>query len=282
MAASPTQASTSASYTAESRAQRNERIYRSLPPLGSPTYLSLLKSATSAELPASVLVRAYRRLHPSPAADATLERLVGHNDRYGYITALYTAARRRTERLDGYSPEDLVYDAIGEIVLTLAGPKGESAERLWVRYLFQCMEEAYRRLVGRFGDGPPKRAEEASDERGNGYDPYRSIDAAGGVAIPWQGRVTANNLEWLESFIERTTATIPDERIRAVALDLFSHNPLPVSSDDPNDSNTLTGRFGVKRFTIYRWQRHARGILRAALERQNEREIDMSFLTQAN
>jgi hypothetical protein len=54
---------------------------------------------------------------------------------------------------------------------------------------------------------------------------------------------------------------------------------MPVVSDDPNDPNTLTRRFGVKRFTIYRWQRAARAVLRAALERQNEREIDMSFLT---
>ena len=50
------------------------------------------------------------------------------------------------------------------------------------------------------------------------------------------------------AFIERTTAAIPDERIRAVALDLFSHTPMPVVSDDPNDANTLTRRFGVKRF----------------------------------
>jgi hypothetical protein len=109
-------------------------------------------------------------------------------------------------------------------------------------------------------------------------DPVELASAAGAY-IPWQGRVAPDKLEWLEGFIERTSEMIADERIRAVARDLFSHTPLPVSSGDPDDPNTLTGRFGVKRYTIYRWQRTARAILRAALERQNERELDMSFLT---
>src|SRR4051812_20241491 len=100
MSARPAQATTVAPCDRESRNDRNERIYQSLPPLGSPAYLNLLKSATAAELPASVLVRAYRQLHPSPAADATLARLLGHNERYGYITILHTLAHRRVSRLD--------------------------------------------------------------------------------------------------------------------------------------------------------------------------------------
>ena len=274
MSASHAPARTAATDSRETRTERNERIYQSLPTLGSPAYLSFLKTATAAELPASVLVRAYRQLHPGPAADATLERLLGHNERYGYITMLYTATQRRISRLSAYGPDDLVYDAIGEIVATLAGPRGESAERLWVRYLHDCLEEAHRKLIGRRGERLEKRSDKAPDEWDDGDEPIASI--------PWQGSVETDNLEWLERFIERTAAAIPDERIRAVALDLFSESPTPVSSDDPDDANTLTGRFGVKRFTIYRWQRAARAVLRAALERQNEREIDISFLTLAS
>jgi len=278
MSASHAQATTVASHGRESPNERNERIFQSLPPLGSPAYLSLLKSATAAELPASVLVRAYRKLHPSAAADATLDRLLGHNRRYGYIALLYTTAQRRMARLEAYSPEDLVCDTIGEIVATLAGPAGEGAERAWMQYLRQRMEHAYRKLVGRREERLTLRVEPTSDETSDAYDP---IEAAGAESIPWQGCVAPNNLEWLETFVQDTFAAILDDRIRAVALDLFSHSPMPISSDDPNDPNTLTGRFGVKRFTIYRWQRAARAILRAALERQNEREIDMSFLTLA-
>ena len=54
---------------------------------------------------------------------------------------------------------------------------------------------------------------------------------------------------------------------------------MPVSSDDPHDPNTLAGRLGLSRSTIYELKRTARAMFFAALIRQRECEIDMSFLT---
>jgi hypothetical protein len=270
MSASPTQGSPIAPVSGETPFERDRRIFESLPPLRSPAYLSLLKSATAAELPATVLVRAYRQLYPSPAADATLDRLLGHNARYGYITILHRQARRRMPRLDAYGLEDLVCDAIGEIFLTLAGKRGEIAERMWFKYLGQCMEEAHRKLVGRRGERLRPRADTTPEERDRD-DPIGTI--------PWHGCVAPSKLEWLEGFLERTAAAIPTEPLRAIARDLLSHDPLPVANKDPRDPKTLVGRFNLARSTIYELKRAARAILFAALQRQRECEIDISFLT---
>jgi len=65
-------ASTNASPTGksgESRQARSHRIFESLPALGTKDYLDFLKGARRDDPPAAVLVRAYRHLHPSDAAD---------------------------------------------------------------------------------------------------------------------------------------------------------------------------------------------------------------------
>ncbi len=268
-----TLASTNASPTGksrESRQARSERIFQSLPALGTKDYLDFLKAARRDEPPAGVLVRAYRQLHPSDAADATLGRLADSSDPPGYLILVVAQARRRRSRLGAYTPDDLVANTVGEIVGTIAGPKGRIAEGAWALYLETCLEEAYRALVGRggFRIGSP-----AEDET---IDPAPSPEAAG--AIGWRARVEPSHLEWLEAFIERTMNEIADDDIRAIGLDLFSEHPTPVSSSDPKDQNTLTGRFGVSRHTIYRWQDAARWRLYDALDRQGERDIDLSFL----
>jgi DNA-directed RNA polymerase specialized sigma24 family protein len=255
---------------------RNEQIYNALPPLGSTEYMHRLKTASAAELPAPVLVRAYRQLRSGPVADATLERLLGYNEKYGYLTPLYKAAKRRISRHDSYGVDDLVHDTIGEIIETLAGPRGEGAEKAWVSFLRQRMEDAYRKLVGRRGERRPQLAEVVTDsETGEEIDP---IDAAGVTKGPWQGSIPPSQLEWLEAFIRRTFAKIADERIRAIAFDRFSESPTPVSSNDESDTNTLARRFGVDRYKIYRWQRAAQATLLAALESQDEVDIDVSWL----
>src|SRR5688572_13210162 len=78
----------------ESSPDRNEALFQALPPLDSADYLNLLKSATAKDLPAPVLVRAYRQIKAGPAAEATLDRLLGFNEKYGYITPLYKMAKR--------------------------------------------------------------------------------------------------------------------------------------------------------------------------------------------
>ena len=273
MVAMPPQADTVASGGRESATDQLEFLFQSLPPLESPGYLELLKTATAGELPASVLARAYRRLPSGNAADATLDRLVFQRNRHGYLDAMYKAARQRQMRLGAYGVEDLEQNALGEIVLTLPGRRGQRAERYWIGYLHDCVSEAYRGLVGRREQRLESRVDGTPEDWESEIEPARSI--------PWQGCVMPDRLEWLEGFIERTIARIPKPRLRAVAADLFSHSPTPVSGKDPKDPNTLAGRLGVNPSTIHRLQDQARAILRAALEAQNECEVDIQSLKTA-
>lgn len=270
-----TQALRNAARTGESRLKRDERIFLSLPALGSTDYVEFLKSARRENPPAGVLVRAYRRLFPSDASDATLGRLADRDDPPGYLIGVLAGARERARRLGAYSADDLVANTIGEIVTTLAGPKGDIAERAWALYLEHCMEDAYRGMVGRGGS---RLGSHAATHATSESTVDEGESAEQGAAIAWRARVEPSHLEWLESFIERTMNEIADDDIRAIGLDLFSENPLPVSSSNPKDPNTLTGRFGVNRYTIYRWQNAARSVVYDALDRQDERDIDLSFL----
>ncbi|HTE45672.1 MAG TPA: hypothetical protein VK636_10545 [Gemmatimonadaceae bacterium] len=273
MTAMPPQADTVTSGDRTSATEQTELLFQSLPPLESPGYLALLKTATAGELPASVLARAYRRLQVGSVADATLDRLVFQRNRHGYLNALYKAARQRRLRLGAYGVEDLEQNAIGEIVLTLAGQRGQRAERYWVGFLHDCVSQAYRGLVGRREQRLEARVDGTPEEWESEIEPARSI--------PWQGCVMPDRLERLEGFIARTIARIPKPRLREVAADLFSHSPTQVSSKDVNDPNTLAGRLGVNPSTIHRLQDQARAILRAALEAQNEFEVDTSCLKAA-
>jgi DNA-directed RNA polymerase specialized sigma24 family protein len=249
--------------------ERNEELFQKLPPLDSQDYLMHLKSASARDLPAPVLVRAYRQLRAGPAAEATLTRLLGHNEKYGYITPLYRAAERLVTRHDAYGVDDLVQDTIGRILDTLGGPQGEGADKAWVKYLRQRLIDAHREHVGRRNERRPRRAEPVLDEEtGEIHDP---IDVAGVTRGPFQGNPEPNDLEWLEDFIGRTFSKIEDERLRQVAFDMIAENPTPVSSKDPTDTNTLEHRFQVNRYTIYRLQRLARVLLYAALQTQTER-----------
>ncbi|MEO9036575.1 MAG: hypothetical protein ABI442_13770 [Gemmatimonadaceae bacterium] len=190
----------------ETRRERDARISASLPPLGSAAYLSLLKTATAAELPPSVLARAYRALgKTSKAGAATLDRLVGRHDQYGYLRVVYLVANRRKKALGGFSPHDLVQNAIGEIVATLSGPQGECAETGWVHYLRRCVEWAYRKMVGRDGT--------RSDESAGDPDAVEHVQAG---SIPWHGTVAPSKMEWLEDFLDRASAFA--YRIRIVLL----------------------------------------------------------------
>ncbi|HEY4130928.1 MAG TPA: hypothetical protein VGM50_09945 [Gemmatimonadaceae bacterium] len=274
-----TRPSKSTAQTSESRLEREERMFDSLPSLGSPDYIELVKTARREAPPACVLVRAYRQLFPSDASDTTLARLVNRDDPPGYLVGVVAGARQRARRhaIGAYTADDLVANTIGEIAMTLAGPKGSVAERLWALYLEHCMEDAYRVLVGRGGLRLDSHAATQGSAENEGGDAGTSTDI-GAAAAAWRARVEPSHLEWLESFIERTIAKIANDDVRAIGLDLFSEHPMPVSGASPKDPNTLTGRFGVNRYAIYRMQSAARAVLYDALDRQDERDIDLSFL----
>lgn len=248
--------------------QRAEEIFQKLPPLDSVEYLQHLKSARAEELPASVLVRAYRQLPGGQAADATLARLLSTNREHGYLRTLWAAARRKIKSSDAYSTDDLVHDTICEVALTLGGPHGEGAAQNWVSYLLQRMDDAYRRMATRSKRRGRRVGPLLDEETGEEQELYESVALPRG---PYQGNIGGSGLEWLESFIRRTFARIPDQRRREVAFDMMSEHP--------TSANTLAARYGVRRQTIYDWQRAARALLYAALDVQNERpDFDIRFL----
>ena len=264
----------------EPEGERNERIFAALPKLGSEEYLALLRRVPARDLPAPVLVRAYRQLGSGRAAEATLERLLLNDATYGYLRPLRRMAARKVSARDWFSADDLVDQAIGEIALALAGPRGEGADKHWLSLLRQRLEDAYRSLNGRRGERrDPPRAEPREDpETGLVSDP---ADGPNALHAPWHGRVDSGLAQWLEEFVARTLALIPDDRMREAVQDQFSADPSPVTGKGSGGKIPLTKRYGVSASTIHKWCRIARAKLLVALQKQDEREIDLSWLTDA-
>src|SRR5262247_1893964 len=108
-----------------------EEIFAALPPLDSPEYLRLLNTATPEELPAQVLVRAYRQLCSAGAeaeARATLGRLITGQHAGFYLKSIHTLAKTRVASGQyAYDADDLVQEAIKVIVKTLPAERGAFA-----------------------------------------------------------------------------------------------------------------------------------------------------------
>jgi hypothetical protein len=268
--------------TPESEDERNERLFQALPPLDSPAYLTLLKTASARDLPAPVLVRAFRQLVGTRGGEATLGRLLTTDATYGYLRPL----RRMAEKLvkpgsDWFDPTYLVEHAVSFIAEALAGPRGEGADRAWHRFLRHRLIDAYRDLNGREnGRRDPPRFEPRRDPNtGMRQDPLELVDSDD---APLNGNVGSDSEGWLWNFVQRTLPTvIADPVVLEVALDLFGKDPSPISGKGTPHKPAMTVRYGVDRYQIYRWRQVARVKLLRALEEQNEREIDVSWLREA-
>lgn len=262
--------------TPESINERNERIFQHLPRLGSAEYLELLKVAPADALPASVLARVYRQLGcTGAAAERTVERLL-LTDRAYYFRSAKRYIRRCTAKGGWITAEDLELEAVAVIVLTLPTERGAVAERAWVTFLHQAMVDAFRNLAGRRGERrEPPRPTSGTDADEEPDDPTERLDA---LTAPWHGRVAADNLEWLESFVRRTMACVREERIREIGLDQFCGDPSPISGAGKPGRTPLTERYAASRYQIMRWRNAALVRLLEALRRQNERDIDVSWL----
>jgi hypothetical protein len=266
---------------AEPAYERNEQIFQSLPPLGSQEYLGLLKTAPAVDLPAEVLVRAFQALGCSGrAAEATLARLLTQNATYGYLKPLRRMAERRVTARDWFDAGTLFDQTISFIWKALAGPQGKNAHRVWLSFLQQRMEDAYRSLNGRRNERQdPMRAEPRLDpDTGVELDPLESEAA---LDAPWQGRVGPDVLEWLECFMKRSMARIKHTQIREVGLDQISAEPSALSGQGAPGKPSLATRYGVDRFQIMRWRKIAFARLLADLELQDEWEIDVTWLREA-
>lgn len=261
--------------------ERNERIFQALPPLNSQEYLDLLRTASAAELPAEVLVCAFQALGcTGRAAEATLERLLTQNARYGYLRPLWRLAERRVMARDWFDAGYLFDEAISVIWKALAGPQGKTAHRAWLRFLQQRLEDAYRNLNGRRNERQdPERTEPRLDpDTGTELDPLESEAA---LDAPWQGRVGPDVEEWLESFARRSMARIRHAQTREIGLDQLSANPSTVSGRGTPGRPSLATKYGVSRFQIMRWRDAALARLLADLEQQDEWEIDVTWIRDA-
>jgi len=171
--------------------KRIEELFEALPPLGSKEYLERIKQAPATDLPAQVLVRAYRQLPVgSPEANATLSRLLGNYDRDGYLAPLWQAARQRVSGRDWFGVDDLVSVAIEEIVKSLGGPRGKGADTAWIAFLHQRLQDAYRAMVGRRGERQDvQKVEPTANEDGELVDALDHVHSEEAAATTWHGRV---------------------------------------------------------------------------------------------
>lgn len=259
------------------------RIFSELPPLGSPEYMAVLENASMSELPAQVLARAFRQLAFSGseiAADVTLARLVS-SKKYDYLSAVRHLAWQMVAREQyRYDSEDLIQEAIAEIVKTLPTPRGELAEKAWVLFTKQRFQDGWRNLNGRRGEKlRGKRVEPTTDEEtGEVFDPAEETD---GQSAPWHARVEPSKVPWLENFIRKTAGEISDPIIRHVAEDQFGNDPSPISAGkSAGGKPPLTEQLGLSRFQVSRALKSAKARLAAALMAQKEKEIETDWLRQ--
>jgi hypothetical protein len=257
-------------------------IFEALPPLDSPEYFEHLRMAAAQELPAQVLVRAYRQLSAArrtEAAHATLERLLGHDEKYGYLKAVRFLAKSFAAR--GYyffDTEDLVQATVVEIIKVLPTARGAMAESAWVVFCRQRLVDAWRQLAGRRGERiRAERVEPGlAGESGKTNDP---LDNVSGSADGWRAQIMGSQLPWLKDFIRETIESINDPVTRLVALDQFGDDRSRISSGtSASGKPPLTEQLGVSRYAISRALKRARLRLAAALLASKDHDIDLDWL----
>lgn len=254
-----------------------DEIFGSLPPLGSAEYLHHVQTASTRDLPPEVLARAYRALATSgetEASRATLSRLLGEkNGQPEYLRSMLVLATHRVPPNQHYQEAlDLYQDALALILEVLPSEQGGFAEKAWASFCRQRLTDAWRRRQGRRGERiDPKRAEPTTNSEGDeGSDPLDQH-----LEAPWHVALEPDKLAWLEEFLRRTLAKIPDSFIRGVAEDQWIRDPPSPISGQLAGREPLTERFGASRFQIYRALSWARARLLADLETQDEMEIDL-------
>jgi hypothetical protein len=116
--------------------------------------------------------------------------------------------------------------------------------------------------------------EEQQDDEDNYIDPISSLSEA----PPWHAGLKPNDVEAIETVLERVIGEIPDEFIRAIAKQAWlgqERPPLSGNRTTLHDQVPLTKAFpGKSRFQIMRALRHADSRLAAAL--LAERVLDLS------
>lgn len=264
--------------------QRFDELFAALPPPGSAEYLRLLQTASVLELPAQVLVRAYRLLLANgqeSAAKATLERLLDHKDSHGYLRTIRRLSRQQVPgNQNWHDSDDLYQAALTEILKVLPSKRGELAEVAWVRFCQNCFEDAWRALHGRRGERLRHKYVEpmADDETG---ELIFLVEQTEGPDAPWHQGARQSELPRVEKLIARTVAGMQDELMRKVAEDQFGDDPSPISSGRSGKGKPpLTEQLNASRFQISRALRNAKARIAASLIADPELEFDTGWLKQ--
>jgi DNA-directed RNA polymerase specialized sigma24 family protein len=243
-----------------------EGAFQALPPLDSSEYLEYIRGADKVDLPPEVLVRAFRQLPPeSKASKATLQRLFQRrNNQWDYFVPLVAFARRQSKKAKRGEYEDLLQDALRQIVQSLPTARGQFAERSWHAYCRRELSEAWRQRYGRRGERfPPEEPLTVSDPN-EGTDVMSLLSAP----PPWHGTVQDTCVPRIEEIARRVLGEIEDEFVRAVAQEAWFKKERPNISgrSKPGEDPPLTTIFpGNDRFKITRALRHADSQLAAAL-----------------
>lgn len=248
--------------------ERNEAIYRGLPPLDSPEYLRLLETAKPEALPAEVLVRVYRQLCQAEpygeAARATIERLLVRHQAYYFRKVRFLASKETGGSKNWIDAEDMVHDVVVKVCEVLLRERGRHAETNWVVFTFNLYMDVWREYHGR--EGAKTRAERGEyDEdgislRSDFEELARYVEGAGPRHSGFDQ--TAR----MKAVVAEMVAKIPDPFLRRVAEDQFGTDPTPISSRRKEDSyKTLSGKLGVSRHVVERALRQARKLAGAAL-----------------
>jgi len=258
--------------------ERLDRLFQALPPLHSSEYLEVLEKATAEDLPAPVLVRAYRQLAPtthSEAIERTLERLLDARDRYGYLKEIRILAKWKVAKGHyEYDENDLLSETLNEIVKVLPTKSGEMAEQAWVTFCRCRLEDVRRRIQGRKGNKDLWRRTEmvADKESGRLYDPLDRMEAP--PESP-DGQIFEDKHGRLTEIIRETIQKIKDPLTRRVAEDQFGDDPSPISAG-PSASGkpSLEEQLGVDRDKINRVRRKARARIAAKLLQLHDPEFE--------
>lgn len=250
-----------------------EELFQRLPPLGSDEYLQHVRTTSPLDLPAEVLVRAFRQLPPDTlAARATLERLFRRVDeRWEYLGPTAARARRQAraqqsrDRAD--EDRDLLQDAITRILSLLSTPRGELAERAWNVFCRNAFVDAWRNRHGRRGERLP-RVRESLDTSSGDRDEDDPIDRLAKDQSPWQVVWEHDQTERIEAILSSVVSTIEDPFEREVAQAVWSSGQRPKTSgaSAPDRDPPLTERFpGKSRHQINHILRRVDSRLAAAL-----------------
>lgn len=229
-----------------------EELFQGLPPLGSDLYIERVRTAPRRELPAEVLVRAFRQLPPnSPAARATLKRLFGRaGKQWEYLQPIARMAHRQAKTQQDQSPgdegSDLFQDFVVHVLQKISTDRGAFAETAWNAFCWRAFWDAWRRRYGRRGEKfGPARGDPQGTRRESGEDVATGPEQLSDSDSPWQALSHDDQSPQIEAIALKVVDGFenPFHRDVARAVLLSSERPQVSGASKPDRAPPLTEQF---------------------------------------